>query len=150
MCDTLVAEILVCISAVFIVSITIFLVISGALAIQSNYRGVFQMPQVSEYLKHIEKEFSAGNATEHTHRPALKHFIESFDSEVTATNEPKRQTFGAPDYMIRKRETPLGYIEAKDVDKNLDKLSKSDKEQLDRYLDSLSNLVLTNYLEFRW
>ncbi|HEX8493004.1 MAG TPA: type ISP restriction/modification enzyme [Pyrinomonadaceae bacterium] len=105
---------------------------------------------LNQYLKAIQKNLSAGDSTEHTHRPALKIFIESLDKEITATNEPKRQTFGAPDYVIRKREIPLGYIEAKDVGKNLAKLSKTDKEQLERYLDSLNNLVLTNYLEFRW
>ncbi|HYU98614.1 MAG TPA: hypothetical protein VE977_07295, partial [Pyrinomonadaceae bacterium] len=102
----------------------------------------------AEYCKRIESALKAGNATEHTHRPALKSFIESLDSEITATNEPKRIKCGAPDYIVTRGEIPLGYIEAKDVDESLDNAEKS--EQLARYRESLGNLVLTDYLEFRW
>lgn len=101
-----------------------------------------------EYLKAIEKALLLGNATEHTHRPALKSFVESLDSTITATNEPKRVKCGAPDYVIGRGETPLGYIEAKDVGVSLDKEEKS--EQMGRYLEGLRNLILTDYLEFRW
>jgi len=102
----------------------------------------------AEYCKRIESALKAGNATEHTHRPALKSFIESLNSEITATNEPKRIKCGAPDYIVTRGEIPVGYIEAKDVDESLDNAEKS--EQLARYRESLGNLVLTDYLEFRW
>lgn len=108
------------------------------------------MLAIPTYLRRIETALLAGNATEHTHRPALKELIESIEPHIRATNEPKRGTFGAPDYVVTKRTVPLGYVETKDVDKNLDRLSKSDQQQLNRYLGSLNNLVLTNYLEFRW
>ena len=42
----------------------------------------------------------------------------------------------------------MGYVEAKDVGLDLDQIEKS--EQLQRYLEAFPNLVLTNYLEFRW
>jgi len=42
----------------------------------------------------------------------------------------------------------LGYIEAKDVDVSLEKTAKTD--QLKRYFQALENLILTDYLEFRW
>ena len=42
----------------------------------------------------------------------------------------------------------LGYIEAKDVGKSLDEAERA--EQLTRYRRALPNLVLTDYLEFRW
>ena len=42
---------------------------------------------------------------------------------------------------------PLGYVEAKDVDVDLDRTEES--EQLKRYRSSLRNLILTDYLEFR-
>jgi predicted helicase len=101
-----------------------------------------------DYIKAVEKALSLGNATEHTHRPALKDFVESLENGITATNEPKHVKCGAPDYIVTKGETPLGYIEAKDVGKPLDKEEKSD--QMKRYLEGLSNLILTDYLEFRW
>lgn len=100
------------------------------------------------YLKTIEKEVSAGNATEHTHRPALKTLIESLGSGITATNEPKRIKCGAPDFIVTHGQIPLGYIEAKDVGLPLDKAENT--EQIKRYRESLGNLILTDYLEFRW
>ena len=70
---------------------------------------------IRDYLKKVEKELQSGNATEHSHRPHLKSLIESFDKTILAINEPKRVKCGAPDYIVVKNQTPLGYIEAKDV-----------------------------------
>jgi len=106
------------------------------------------MSILQDYLSNITKAYNAGNATEHTHRPALKELIESLAAGIVATNEPRRVKCGAPDYIITKGHTPLGYIEAKDIGKSLAEVEKS--EQLKRYLESLGNLVLTDYLEFRW
>ena len=103
---------------------------------------------ISQYLKTIQNELAAGNATEHTHRPALKSLIESLDEKVTATNEPQRIKCGAPDYIVTRGQIPLGYVEAKDVGVSLDAAEKT--EQLKRYRESLGNLILTDYLEFRW
>ena len=108
------------------------------------------MEKFSQYLKEIEQSFQSKLATEHTYRHSLISLIESFGKDIEAINEPKRRTFGAPDYVVRKREIPLGYIEAKDVGKDLDKLDKREKEQLKKYTDSLNNLIYTNYLDFRW
>jgi predicted helicase len=102
----------------------------------------------SQYALTIEKELAAGNATEHTHRPALKALVESLATGVTATNEPRRIECGAPDFIITKGSATIGYIEAKDIGKSLDEAEQT--EQMERYLDSLTNLILTNYLEFRW
>ncbi len=67
---------------------------------------------------------------------------------ISATNEPKHIECGAPDFVIRKGVITVGYIEAKDIGVSLDATEKS--EQLKRYLKSLTNLILTDYLEFRW
>ncbi len=101
-----------------------------------------------DYLKAVEKTLALGNATEHSYRPTLKAFVEAFAAGVTATNEPKRVKCGAPDYVVQRGDTPIGYIEAKDLGVNLDKVEND--EQMRRYLDGLSNLILTDYLEFRW
>ena len=101
-----------------------------------------------DYLAQIEQACKAGNATEHTHRPALKMLIEAFQPKVIATNEPRRIKCGAPDYIITRKDIPIGFVEAKDVGIALDDVENS--EQLKRYRDSLSNLILTDYLEFRW
>lgn len=103
---------------------------------------------LKSYLSGIEQALRAGNATEHTHRPALKTLIEQIATDITATNEPKRIKCGAPDYIVTRNAIPLGYIEAKDVGVPLDGIESGD--QLKRYRESLANLILTDYLEFRW
>jgi len=105
---------------------------------------------IKQYTKAIERELAGGKATEHTHRPALKTLIESLAPKIKATNEPKRIECGAPDFVISKIPDlfTIGYIEAKDVGAQLDEIERSD--QLKRYLRSLPNLILTDYLEFRW
>lgn len=103
---------------------------------------------LAQYTRTIEKELLVGNATEHTHRPALKTLIEGLAKGAIATNEPTRIECGAPDFVVTKGATTIGYIEAKDVGKSLDEAAKT--EQLKRYRDSLTNLILTDYLDFRW
>lgn len=108
-----------------------------------------ELKALNDYLHSIEKAFAAGNATEHTHRPALKKLIEDLaGTGTTATNEPQRIKCGAPDFIITKGSLTIGYAETKDVDKSLDDAEKTD--QIKRYLGSLSNFILTDYLEFRW
>ena len=99
-------------------------------------------------IRTIEKELALGNATEHTHRSALKTLLESLGDGIVATNEPRRIECGAPDFIVTRGSTTIGYVEAKDVGKSLDEAERS--EQLQRYRDSLTNLILTDYLEFRW
>ncbi|KUK96870.1 MAG: type ISP restriction/modification enzyme [Methanothrix sp.] len=106
------------------------------------------MGDFKTYLAEVKREFGTGEATEHTHRAALKGLVESFAPDIVAINEPKHVECGAPDYVVKRGDLSVGYIEAKDVGKSLDEAERS--EQLDRYLRSLENLVLTDYLEFRW
>jgi hypothetical protein len=104
---------------------------------------------IEAYLAALQKAFAKGDATEHTHRAALAALIEAVGGEnVTATNEPKQTAVGAPDYIVRLGNAPIGHVEAKDIDVSLSKAEKT--SQLVRYLDGLPNLVLTDYLEFRW
>ncbi|MGH2504894.1 MAG: N-6 DNA methylase, partial [Ktedonobacterales bacterium] len=104
------------------------------------------------YLSDVQKEYAAGIATEHTYRPALKKLLEALGEKVTATNEPKRIACGAPDFVITRPEASgprtIGYVEAKDIGVPLMETERSD--QLTRYRQSLDNLILTDYLEFRW
>jgi len=101
-----------------------------------------------KYIEDVQKLYSAGHATEHSYRGALQTCISALLPEIEVTNEPKRQECGAPDYILTRKNVPIGHIEAKDVGKSLDKTEKS--EQLVRYLESLDNLILTDYLEFRF
>ena len=100
------------------------------------------------YLTEIEKYYKAEKATEHTYRGTLRALLETLDRNISATNEPKRVKCGAPDYAIERNSLTIGYIEAKDIGLSLDKIEKD--EQLKRYRHALDNLILTDYLEFRW
>jgi len=105
---------------------------------------------VNQYIDDINKRYKLGNATEHTFRGDLQQLIESLVPEIRATNEPKRQSCGAPDYILTKKDIPVGFIEAKDIgDTDLEGTKKTgNKEQFDRYKVSLSNLIFTDYISF--
>jgi predicted helicase len=107
-----------------------------------------ELNSIQNYIHAIEKKLALGDATEHTHRSSLETMVESLAEGITATNEPKHIECGAPDFILRKGSVTVGYIEAKDIGKSLDEAEKTD--QLKRYRDSLTNLILTDYLEFRW
>jgi len=106
--------------------------------------------KLDQYIDTINKRYKLGNATEHTFRGDLQQLLESLVPDIRATNEPKRQSCGAPDYILTKKEIPVGFIEAKDIgDKDLEGTKKTgNKEQFDRYKASLNNLIFTDYLDF--
>ncbi|MBI4504645.1 MAG: N-6 DNA methylase, partial [Chloroflexi bacterium] len=107
---------------------------------------------LSTYRAAIEREVRAGATTEHTFRPGLKALLEALGPDIVAINEPKRVACGAPDFVVARSSKhgplTLGYVETKDLGVALDGAERS--EQLQRYRAALHNLVLTDYLEFRW
>ncbi len=104
------------------------------------------------YVEMLNKRYQLGNATEHTYRGDLQHLLEGLVPDVAVTNEPKRQACGAPDYILTRKDIPIGYIEAKDIgDKDLFGAKKlGNKEQFDRYKAALSNLIFTDYVDFHF
>jgi predicted helicase len=107
---------------------------------------------LSQYIETINQRFRLGNSTEHTFRGDLQHLLESLVTDIRATNEPKRQSCGAPDYIITKGEISIGFIEAKDIgDKDLEGKKKTgNQEQFDRYRTALPNLIITDYIDFHF
>ena len=106
---------------------------------------------IQDYIQAVNAKFITGKTTEHSFRGDLQSLIESIiGSDYMVINEPKRQTCGAPDYIIEKKSIPIGFIEAKDIgDTDLEGKKKTgNKEQFDRYKASLNNIVFTNYLDF--
>jgi len=98
------------------------------------------------YLHNLEKNLAKGS--ERSHYPTLKNLLDDSDRGIEAIIEEKGNKAGIPDFTVKQRELVVGYIEAKDIGLDLDKIEKT--EQLKRYQEALSNLILTNYLEFRW
>ncbi len=108
------------------------------------------MENIQLYVAEIQKMYQSGIAGEHAYRPALKKLLDNIkqDSHISVLNDPKHSEHGAPDIIVMKtRELILGHMETKDLNADLDKVETS--EQLKRYY-GYSNLVLTNYLEFRF
>ena len=106
------------------------------------------MPSISfdAYLKSIQNNLQKGS--ERSHYPALKDLLDDSNKGIDAVIEEEGNKAGIPDFTVRRRELLVGYVEAKDVGLDLDQIEKS--EQLQRYIEAFPNLVLTNYLEFRW
>ncbi len=101
---------------------------------------------VAGYLKELRSKLQ--DATELTHRSALEKLIEGLGTGILAASDPKQRDWGKPDFSVSKRGVPLGNIETKDIEVALDAVE--DSEQLKRYLAASPNLILTDYLDFRW
>ena len=101
------------------------------------------------YIREVRRTRVTGQATEHSYRPSFKTLIETLGGQgVSALNEPAQVECGAPDFIVEQRGVPVGHVECKDIGVNLNSVTNS--EQLKRYRDGLPNLILTDYLEFRW
>ncbi len=103
---------------------------------------------VEEYIKSINANVSHGDYTEMTHRKAFGDLLDGMLGEAKAFEETGNKNGNKPDYIVEKEKTPLGFIETKDLKVDLDKVEKDD--QLRRYFEAIGNVILTNYLEFRW
>ena len=112
--------------------------------------GTSRLP-VRAYLDALGNTLQLGNATEPSYYPHLQAFLEALAPGIIATTNPKRIACGAPDFAISRLTdhgpVTSGYIEAKEPDTSLDSIEQSD--QLQRYL-TLPNLLLTDFLTFRW
>jgi predicted helicase len=107
------------------------------------------MSKITHYLKEVEQTHKSGIAREHAYRGFLQNLLHQIlPEEIRATNEPARISCGSPDYVLTKKNIPVGYIEAKDL--GVDLADKKHQEQLDRYRFSLPNFIFTNYLDFHF
>jgi len=108
------------------------------------------MIMLNQYLQNILKTFKSGDTTEPSFYPTLKNLIEEFSKSkgVTAniTIQPKRIKAGAPDFTIRRGKELIGYIEAKDIGKDLELFEYT--PQIERYKKDFDNFILTNYFDF--
>jgi predicted helicase len=107
---------------------------------------------IDTYLASLARTRAATESTgtkdlEHQHRPALGLLLETVLPDVNAINEPGKIEFGAPDFALIKSGFPIGYVETKRLGENLADIAKG--EQIKRYF-GYANLILTNYLEFRF
>jgi predicted helicase len=104
---------------------------------------------IEQYIEKVSTRLKSGISREHSYRGDLEILIRELVKGVEITNEPANVTdCGNPDYVITKGKIPIGYIEAKDIGKDLN--SKIYKEQFDRYKKALDNLIITDYVWFQF
>lgn len=104
---------------------------------------------IKEYVETVSKRLQSGISREHSYRGDLETLIRNLVAGIDITNEPANVTnCGNPDYVITKGKIPVGYIEAKDIGKDLN--SKAYKEQFGRYKKALDNLIITDYVWFQF
>lgn len=102
---------------------------------------------VEEYVSGLTEKFKTGQAREHAYRPTFEALIHALDPALKILNDPSRSEHGNPDFVFLRGDITGGYAETKDIGADLNKTEKS--EQMKRYL-GYSNLILTDYLEFRF
>ena len=108
---------------------------------------------VTKYLQQIFKNFQKGDATEISYYSTLEKFLKDYsdskrNKKIEVTTIPKKTEAGNPDFRIWDgRQKIVGYIEAKDLDIDLDRVE--DSEQIVRYISTFPNVILTNFTEFR-
>jgi len=105
---------------------------------------------VEKYIQEISNKFVHETTSEYGYRTPFEILLKEIFAELDVQDighDDKTKGGNKPDFVIRKNEVPLLYIEAKDFGVSLDKIEKSD--QMSRYF-GYDNLVLSDYVEFRF
>lgn len=105
--------------------------------------------ELGQYIEIVRNRYKNGISREHAYRGDLEQLLGTLIPDTQVTNEPSIATnCGNPDFVLTNKGVPIGYIEAKDVGKDLN--SKQFNEQFSRYRKALDNLIITDYLWFQF
>ena len=102
------------------------------------------------YIRSISSKFAHKETSEMGYRTDFEILLKAIFDTINVKridHDAKARDGNKPDFVIVKFDVPILYIETKDIGINLDKVEKS--EQMARYF-GYANLVLTDYLEFRF
>ncbi|MFC1540539.1 type ISP restriction/modification enzyme [Candidatus Margulisiibacteriota bacterium] len=102
-----------------------------------------------QYIQSVSSKFAHKETSEMGYRADFEKLIRSIFESIKVKridHDPKAREGNKPDFIIYKT-VPILYIEVKDIGTPLDKVEKS--EQMARYY-GYANLILTDYLEFRF
>lgn len=103
-----------------------------------------------KYIHSVSAKFKHKENSEMGYRTEFENLLKEIFESINVKridHDAKAIEGNKPDFVIRKFDIPILYIEAKDIGVSLDKIEKS--EQMARYF-GYANLVLTDYLEFRF
>ncbi|MGD8307646.1 MAG: N-6 DNA methylase, partial [Ignavibacteria bacterium] len=104
----------------------------------------------NKYIQSITSKFAHEETSEMGYRADFEILLQSIFEKINVKridHDPKAKAGNKPDFIVMKNDIPILYIEAKDIGVSLDKIEKS--EQMARYF-GYANLVLTDYVEFRF
>ncbi|MBM3702014.1 MAG: DNA methyltransferase [Actinobacteria bacterium] len=102
------------------------------------------------YIQSISSKFSHEETTEMGYRADFEVLLKGIFDFINVRridHDAKAEQGNKPDFVVFQHVIPILYIETKDIGISLDKVEKS--EQMRRYY-GYTNLVLTDYLEFRF
>src|SRR3989344_3058945 len=102
------------------------------------------------YTQSVSSKFSHKETSEMGYRADFENLLKGIFEAINVQpigHDDKAKQGNKPDFVIKKNGAPILYIETKDIGISLDKIEKS--EQMARYF-GYSNLILTDYLEFRF
>lgn len=107
-------------------------------------------PLFDTYINSVSQKVARKGTSEMGYRTDFEILLKGIFEKIKVKeigHDDKAVDGNRPDFVISKNSVPILYIEAKDIDKDLDKEEKS--EQMARYY-GYTNLILTNYVEFRF
>src|SRR3989344_3201079 len=104
----------------------------------------------TNYIQSISAKFSHRETSEMGYRTDFEILLKGVFESINVKridHDAKAIQGNKPDFAVLKNDVPILYNEAKDIGVSLDKVEKS--EQMARYF-GYTNLVLTDYVEFRF
>lgn len=104
----------------------------------------------NNYIRSISAKFSHPETSEMGYRTDFEILLQGVFEKINVKridHDPKAKQGNKPDFIVMKNDIPILYIEAKSISESLDKIEKS--KQMERYF-GYDNLVLTDYVEFRF
>ncbi len=105
---------------------------------------------MDQYLKKIAQKYTDTQTSEMGYRTDFENLLETIftkEEKYHIHHDAKSVGGNKPDFVVLKNAVPILYIEAKDIGIDLNKTEKSN--QMDRYF-GYDNLILTDYVEFRF
>ncbi len=105
---------------------------------------------LQKYISSISSKFAHEETSEMGYRTDFELLLKGIFEAIKVSrfdHDAKAKEGNKPDFVVVKDDVPILYIETKDIGISLDKIEKS--EQMARYF-GYANLVLTDYVEFRF
>ncbi len=102
------------------------------------------------YIRSISSKFCYPETSEMGYRADFEKLLEYIFNTIHVhriDHDARARDGNKPDFVVLNKDVPILYIETKDIGVSLDKVEKS--EQMARYF-GYTNLVLTDYIEFRF